>query len=161
MLEINFLVLELLHLPELLQVKFLFLCLLIIRGWRINLQSWHPLWSSYSLVNIKMWCQPNNQGSIVYVVLLIIQQMHVQHSRKQNKLLMFLPCNLDNYTDLNNNNIILSPTLIILVGDIIWNWGMVLVHNNSHSDNNNFNPPPANAKLLLLDNNNCNTLKYY
>ena len=70
-----------------------------------------------------------------------------------------MPCSLDNHLDLNNNNIILTPTLIILVGEIIRTWGMVLVHNssrhnnNNHLDNNNTNPPPVNTKLPHSDNN--------
>ena len=77
---------------------------------------------------------------------------------------MFLPCNLDNHSDLNNNNTMLTPKPTILVREIIQTWGMVLVHNNNNrhnnindSDNNNFIPPPTNTKLLLSDNNNNNS----
>lgn len=38
---------------------------------------------------------------------------------QQNILLMFMPCNLDNHSDLNNNNITLTPTLTIQVEEII------------------------------------------
>ena len=76
---------------------------------------------------------------------------------------MCLPCNLDNHLDLKNNNIILTPTPIFLVGEIIQTWGIVLVHNsssknnnNNHSNDNKFNLPPTNTKLLFSDNNNNN-----
>ena len=112
-----------------------------------------------------MWWQPTNQGCVVSIVHLIIQQMHVPHSKKHNRLLMFLPCNLGSHSNLNNNNIILTPTPIILVEEIIRTWGMVLAHNNSsrqnnssHSDNNSLNPPVANTKFLYLENNNSSNL---
>ena len=100
---------------------------------------------------------------MVYVVLLIIQQMHVPHSRKQNKLLMFLPCNLDNHSDLNNTLTLykrrnISAKLYLLIClqiplmsaqilqelCIFWN-----LFNGIQEGNIDFHPPKSLKKIII------------